>query len=156
MYIPLFRNRKFMRRKSLILLAAIITLSSCTTLKNSVDASSDLSKLGGMWELNYISGPRIAFNGLYPGKKPNLAFSLTEKRFNGNSGCNSFTGKLVADDSSISFDEPMAITKMACPGEGETIFFEMLKKVNKYTIHGDTTLNFMMGDIEIMRFHKIK
>lgn len=138
------------------MLAAIITFSSCNALKNTVDASSDLSKLGGMWELNYISGPRIAFNGLYPGKKPEIMFNLSEKRINGNSGCNSFMGKLVADDTSINFNEPMAVTKMACPGEGETIFFEMLKKVNKYAIAGDTTLNFMMGDIAIMRFKKVK
>ena len=145
-----------MRKTTLMLFTAIVTLSACNTLKNTVDASSDLSKLGGTWELNYISGPRIAFNGLYPGKKPELIFNLTEKRFSGNSGCNSFTGKLEADDSSINLNEPTVMTKMACPGEGETIFFEMLKKVNKYTISGDTTLNFMMGDIDIMRFSKTK
>ncbi|WP_158798389.1 META domain-containing protein [Pedobacter sp. L105] len=145
-----------MRKTTLMLFTAIVTLSACNTLKNTVDASSDLSKLGGTWELNYISGPRIAFNGLYPGKKPELIFNLTEKRFSGNSGCNSFTGKLEADDSSINLNEPTVMTKMACPGEGETIFFEMLKKVNKYTINGDTTLNFMMGDIDIMRFTKTK
>ena len=134
---------------------AVVTLSSCNTLRNTVEASSDLSKLGGTWELNYISGPRIAFNGLYPGKKPQLIFNLAEKKLSGNSSCNSFAGKLIADDSSINFNEPLAMTKMACPGEGEAIFFEMLKKVNKYTINGDTTLNFMMGDIAIMRFNKV-
>lgn len=145
-----------MRRTTWIVLTAIVTLSSCNTLKNTVDASSDLSKLGGRWELNYISGPRIAFNGLYPGKKPELLFELTEKRVSGNSSCNSFSGKLVADDNSINFNEPMVATKMACPGEGEAIFFEMLKKVNKYSITGDTTLSFMMGDIAIMRFKKVE
>jgi len=144
-----------MGRKTWIVLAAIVTLSSCNTLKNTVEASSDLSKLGGRWELNYISGPRIAFNGLYPGKKPELLVELLDKRVSGNSSCNSFSGKLVADDTSITFNEPFTTTKMACPGEGETIFFEMLKKVNKYAITGDTTLNFMMGDIAIMRFRKI-
>jgi heat shock protein HslJ len=138
-----------------MLLAAIVTLSSCNTVKNTVASSSDLSKLEGSWELNYISGPRIAFNGLYPGKKPELSFDLAEKRFSGNSSCNSYSGKLVADDSSINFNEPMIATKMACPGEGEAIFFEMIKKVNKYEVAGDTTLNFMMGDIAIMRFKKV-
>lgn len=143
-------------RRTTMILAALVIFSSCNTLKNTVDASSDLSKLGGTWELNYISGPRIAFNGLYPGRKPQMIFNLQDKRVSGNSGCNSFSGKLVADDSSISFNEPMAATKMACPGEGEAIFFEMLKKVNKYSVNSDTTLNFMMGDIAIMRFNKIK
>lgn len=85
-----------------------------------------------------------------------MTFNLEEKRVSGNSSCNSFSGKLVADDTSISFNEPMVSTKMACPGQGESIFFETLKKVNKYNINGDTTLNFMMGDIAIMRFNKIK
>jgi heat shock protein HslJ len=145
-----------MKRNTLMVLAAIVTLSSCNTLKNTVDASSDLSKLGGKWELNYISGPKIAFNGLYPGRKPELQIDLANKRLGGNSSCNSFSGELVADDTSINFNKPMVSTKMACPGEGEAIFFEALKKVNKYTITGDTTLNFMMGDIAIMRFKKIE
>lgn len=145
-----------MRRTTLVMLAAIVTLSSCNALKNTVEASSDLSKLGGTWELSYISGPRIAFNGLYPGNKPKMTFALSDKRVSGNSSCNSFSGKLVADDTSINFNEPMIATKMACPGEGEAVFFETLKKVNKYTITGDTTLNFMMGDIAIMRFRKLE
>ena len=143
-------------RKTTLIMLAIVTLSSCNALKNTVEASSDLSKLGGSWELNYISGPRIAFNGLYPGKKPQMVFNLADKRISGNSSCNSFSGKLQADDTSINFNEPLIVTKMACPGEGEAVFFEMLKKVNKYAITGDTTLNFMMGDIAIMRFKKIE
>jgi heat shock protein HslJ len=145
-----------MRRTTLMVLTVIGTLTSCNALKNTVEASSDLSKLGGSWELSYISGPRIAFNGLYPGQKPTLVFDLADKKVSGNSSCNSFSGKLNADDTSINFNQPMAVTKMACPGEGETIFFETLKKVNKYSIKGDTILNFMMGDIAIMRFKKIK
>jgi len=85
-----------------------------------------------------------------------MVFNISEKRVNGNSSCNSFSGKLNADDTSINFNDPMAVTKMACPGEGETIFFETLKKVNKYAVNSDTTLNFMMGDIAIMRFKKVK
>lgn len=138
-----------------MIMLAIVTLSSCNALKNTVEASSDLSKLGGTWELSYISGPRIAFNGLYPARKPQMVFNLSDKRVSGNSSCNSFSGKLLADDTSINFNEPLAATKMACPGEGEAVFFETLKKVNKYSITGDTTLNFMMGDIAIMRFRKV-
>jgi heat shock protein HslJ len=145
-----------MRRMGILALAVISTLSACNSLKNVVEASSDLSKLGGTWALNYISGPRIAFNGLYPAKVPTVTFDISQKRVSGNSSCNSFSGKLNADDTSINFNEPMISTKMACPGEGEAIFFETLKKVNKYTITGDTVLNFMMGDIAIMRFNKIK
>ena len=38
--------------------------------------ASNANALNGNWELNYITGPRIAFDGLYPEKKPVLQLSL--------------------------------------------------------------------------------
>ena len=123
-------------------------------MKPGTIGNGGLSQLGGTWELNYISGPRIAFNGLYPGKKPTIKFDIAEKRFSGNTSCNSFSGQLVADDAAVNFTKPFMMTKMACPGEGEATFVEMLKKASTYSITSDSTLNFMMGDIAIMRFSK--
>lgn len=143
-----------MKRLIWAAMAIIVSASGCTTLKPGTIGSSGLSQLNGSWELNYISGPRIAFNGLYPGKKPVINFDITQKRVSGNSSCNSFSGELVADDTTVNFTGPMMSTKMACPGEGEATFFEMLKKVNRYAVSSDTTLNFMMGDIAVMRFSK--
>ena len=141
--------------KRLMLFTVIVgVLTSCTTLKPGSIANGGLSQLGGTWQLEYISGPRIAFNGLYPGKKPFIKFDIAEKRFSGNTSCNSFSGQLIADDTTINFTKPFMMTKMACPGEGEAIFLEMLKKASTYSITSDTTLNFMMGDIAIMRFSK--
>jgi heat shock protein HslJ len=137
---------------SIVLLAGF---SSCNTLKVGSGDSSGLSKLEGTWEMDYISGPRIAFNGLYPGKKPVMTFKVSEMRVSGNSSCNSFSGKLDADDTKINFNSPLISTKMACPGEGEAIFFEMLKRVNLYSVNGDTVLTFRTGDIAMMRFKKI-
>lgn len=143
-----------MNRLMLLLLVATGTLSACTTMKPGSIGNGGLSQLGGTWELNYISGPRIAFNGLYPGKRPTIKFDVTGKRFSGNTSCNSFSGELSADDTAINFTKPFIMTKMACPGEGEAIFVEMLKKASTYAITSDTTLNFMMGDIAVMRFNK--
>ena len=141
--------------KRLVLFTVIISsLTACTTMKPGSIGNGGLSQLGGTWELNYISGPRIAFNGLYPGKKPTIKFDIAEKRFSGNTSCNSFSGALIADDTTINFTEPFIMTKMACPGEGEATFVEMLKKVSNYTITNDSTLNFTMGDIAVMRFTK--
>src|SRR5690606_25014597 len=106
------------------------------------------------WVLNYISGPRIAFEGLYPDKKPQLVFTVADKRVSGNTGCNSFSGPLVVDGNKIDFNQPMALTKMACRGEGETVFLETLKKVNTYSVSDGNTLTFIMGDIAMMRFSK--
>ena len=142
--------------KRLLILTAIITASvaACTTMKSGSIGSEGLSQLSGVWEMNHISGPRIAFNGLYPANKPIIEFNTREKKFSGNTSCNSFSGTLVADDSTISFNEPLMMTKMACPGEGEATFVQTLQKVNTYSVSNDSTLYFMMGDIVIMRFIK--
>lgn len=110
--------------------------------------------LNGMWELTYISGRRIAFEGLYPDKKPFIQFDRENKRVSGNTGCNSFTGRFEVSGSAISFPEPMAMTRMACPGEGEQAFTDMLKKVNAYAITDGATLSFLIGDVAVMRFTK--
>jgi heat shock protein HslJ len=115
---------------------------------------SDASKLNGSWELNYVSGSRIAFEELYPGKKPFIHFDVVNGKLNGNTGCNNFNGKLDVDGNKINFNSPMAMTRMFCPGEGENVFLESLKKVNSWSVSNDSTLNFIMGDIAIMRFSK--
>ena len=115
---------------------------------------SNYTKLEGSWELNYISGPRITFEGLYPNRKPEITFETAAKRVSGNNSCNSFNGPLNADDVKISFTEPMAVTKMACPGDGERVFMETLKTVTSYDVSDGQTLNFISGDIAVMRFTK--
>ncbi len=109
--------------------------------------------LDGTWELTYISGPKIAFEGLYPNKIPAITFDVSGKRVSGNTGCNNFSGELNTNGNSIDFTKAMAMTKMMCPGQGETVFLETLKKINTYSIT-DSTLNFIMGDIALMRFTK--
>jgi len=112
------------------------------------------TKLEGTWELNYISGPRIAFDGLYKTKKPFIRFDVSKMMVNGNTSCNNFNGKLDVDGNKINFNGPMAMTQMACPGMGESVFLDNLKKVSSWSVSGDSTLNFIMGDIAIMRFSK--
>lgn len=114
-------------------------------------ASAQATALGGTWELDYISGSRIAFGGLYPDRKPVVTFDVENSRISGNTSCNAFNGKLVADGNKISFANPLATTRMMCPGEGERAFLDTLKKVNAYAINGNT-LTFIMGDTALMRF----
>ena len=118
--------------------------------------TDSVSKLEGNWELNYISGPRIAFDGLYPNKKPTLNFDLKENHISGNSSCNSFNGKLVLDGNKIDFTQPMAMTKMMCQdGQGEQVFMSTLQKITSYDVTDDgKTLNLISGDIAMMRFTK--
>lgn len=128
-----------------------IILISCKCKK-----TDSVSKLEGNWELNYITGPRIAFDGLYPNKKPTINFDLKENHISGNSSCNSFNGKLVLDGNKIDFTQPMAMTKMMCQdGQGEQVFMSTLQKITTYEVTDDRkTLNLISGDIAMMRFTK--
>jgi heat shock protein HslJ len=133
------------------LIFAIITIlfliTSCAINKK----TSTLEKLEGTWELEYISGPRIAFKGLYPNKKPTITFDKISKKVTGNDSCNGYTADFNVVENTISFGEPGPTTMMFC-GEGEKVFLNMMKKINKYSIDPDGKLNLMIDDVPVMRF----
>lgn len=115
----------------------------------SVDAA--VARLEGNWELNFISGIRIAFDGLYKEKKPLIRFDLANSQINGHTSCNGFSSKYTINGNNIKFT-PGISTMMACPGIGEKTFNEMLLKVNRYALSDDNTLTFLMDDVAVMRF----
>ena len=55
-----------------------ILLLSCNASKA---IKSNTNLLQGSWELIYISGSKIAFEGLFPNKKPNIVFDLDGYKF---------------------------------------------------------------------------
>lgn len=134
-----------------LLLMTIFLFQNCSNSKKTVTNSS-AAQLNGTWELNYISGPRIAFEGLYPNKKPQLIFNLPATEVSGNSSCNGFSAPVKIDGSRISFGDGRQ-TMMACPGNGEQVFMSTLKKITSYSVDGNT-LTLIMGDIAMMRFTK--
>ena len=111
------------------------------------------AKLNGIWELNYITGPRIAFDGLFPDKKPQLIFALPSTEAGGHTSCNSFSARFTLKGDKISFADPTS-TLMACPGAGEATFLKALKTVTKYAVENGNTLVLMAGEIPVMRFVK--
>jgi heat shock protein HslJ len=131
-----------------------LTITGCNTTKQPLKTATSLE---GSWQLNYITGPRIAFDGLYPDKKPTITFDLKENRVSGNNSCNQYFGELNVDGNKINFkDAKMGMTMMACPGSGETTYMKTLEKIDSYSISEDgKTLNFIMGDIAMMRFEKL-
>lgn len=112
------------------------------------------SRLTGSWELTYLSGRRIAFEGLYPGKKPWITIDADSNQINGSTSCNNFSGKFKSKGSKIDFTGPLAMTMMACPGEGESVFVESLKKITTYAVSDNGVLSFFVNDVEMMRFRK--
>ncbi len=129
---------------------AILLLAGCNNAKKTT-AESDATQLVGSWQLNYISGPRIAFDGLYPTKKPQLIFDRDLVKVTGNTGCNSLSGSVKITANTISFGD-FITTRMACPGDGENVFLQTIRKVNKFAINDDNTLTLIMDDVAMMRF----
>lgn len=114
-----------------------------------VDLSANLD---GTWELTYISGPRIAFEGLYPGRKPTISFNSSEKRVNGHTSCNNYNAPFSIDANNISFGD-IASTKMACEGAGEATFLNTLSKITSWKIENGQ-LSLVAGDVELMRLKR--
>ena len=141
-----------------LFLFAIGVLAICTACNNQskiISDKMDLNELEGTWQLDYISGPRIAFEGLYPDKKPTISFNVKDKKVSGNSSCNNYSGPFTMEGFHVDFNGPIISTKMACQGEGESIYFNTLKKITRYAITDSVTLNLIMGDVAMMRFHKV-
>lgn len=121
------------------------------------EAMPKMTQLTGNWELDYIAGSPIEFQELYPRQRPTINFDTISNLISGSTSCNRYAGKLLVNGNKINFTGPLAVTKMACldsKGNGENLFLDNLKRVNKYAIGSDSTLSFIMGDIAIMRFTK--
>lgn len=115
--------------------------------------TAEQKKLIGTWQLNYISGPKIAFDGLFPNRKPEITFDLPATEISGFGGCNGFSCKITLDGNKINFGDALS-TMMACEGNGEPLFFKTLKTVTSFTVSDDNTLHLIMGDIAVLRFVK--
>ncbi|MBC6999465.1 META domain-containing protein [Cytophaga sp. FL35] len=138
--------RTFVR---ILVLAFIISVISCAS--HSKKSSSAL--FDNQWELQYITGPRIAFGGLYPNKKPKISFDRATKIVQGNNSCNGYRADYSLDAYKISFGEPGPTTMMYC-GEGEKVFLNTMKKVNAYGFDSSGNLELKMDEVVLMRFSK--
>jgi heat shock protein HslJ len=137
------------------LLACVLLGASCASMKKDTAAKETATELAGTWILDLIPYPAGTIDSLYPGRKPELTFEPARGKLSGYTGCNGFNGPLIAGKQTLSFKGDIAMTMMACPGEGEAVFMENLKKINRYDVSADgKTLTMILGDIALLRFHK--
>ncbi|MEO7524445.1 MAG: META domain-containing protein [Ferruginibacter sp.] len=113
------------------------------------------ANLNGTWELDYLAGQKKALDSLFPDRRPWLTFNTSSHEVSGNSGCNSLRTKLVATATNINFSDVMAMTRMFCQGDGESVFLETLHAVDAYTVN-ENRLTLIMGDKAVMHFKKSK
>lgn len=126
----------------------LLCLGACMSTNSSAEKLYNTT-----WELEYISGPRIAFNGLYPDKKPKITFNKTTNNVEGNASCNGYRAEYILNGNKLSFGEPGPTTMMYC-GEGEQTFLNTMKTVNAYSFDKDGNLVLMLNDVALMRFKK--
>lgn len=117
---------------------------------NAVSLQTDL--LSGNWELFYISGPKISFEGLYPEKKPSIFFNFGANTIHGNTSCNGFTSKYKMDAANLTIEDGLQ-TMRYCEGGGEQAFQAMMKKTTSYKIEAGN-LVFYFNDVPVLKFKK--
>ena len=144
-----------MKTKNIIplFLLTFILWSCGNSKKMSTETISDDSLYHTTWELEYLSGPRIAFEGLFPDQKPTITFDKSNKRVNGNNGCNGYSAEFIVKDNLLSFGEPGPSTLMYC-GDGEVFFMKAMREINQYHVDNDGKLVLMKGEVPMMRFKR--
>ncbi|MCB0667956.1 MAG: META domain-containing protein [Saprospiraceae bacterium] len=139
-----------MARHTVVIIMAMAFAFACSTTKK----MADKSLYNTTWELEYLSGPRIAFDGLYPEKKPIIRFNQQTKKVEGNNSCNGYSADFtLSGENGITFGEPGPTTMMYC-GQGEQFFLNTMEKINYYEIDQDGKLNLKLNDVVMMRFKK--
>lgn len=99
------------------------------------------------WELSSMMG--ALDSSKFPAGLPSLSF-LEGGRLAGFAGCNNFSGGFSLEGSGIQLD-PGAMTKKACPGNGEDLFMQALDKVKNFKVEKEK-LTLLDGDTELMSF----
>ena len=145
-----------MKKGSLIIVVFCLLTAACSSMKKQTETKADqVATLAGTWVLDVVPYTKGTFDSLYPETKPSLSFDPVQKKFTGYSGCNGINGALVADSNAISFKGDIIMTMKACPGDGESVFMENLKRINKYAVSANgKELTLIQGDLALMHFHK--
>lgn len=139
-----------MKKHTLFLFALMsLFLVSC-----SANMMTDNNKLfNTKWELEFITGPRITFQGLFPDNKPMITFNKMTGMVNGTSSCNPYNTAYKLNGSLLTFEQPAIATTAYC-GDGEVVFLKTMQQITHYKIEADGKLTLLMGDTPMMTFKK--
>lgn len=143
-------NLFIMKQHTIYFALMLAIIFSCDSVKKPSAIPAELKDPKKVWTLNYVTGPKITFDGLFPNKKPRVTFNLDSNEISGFTSCNSFSSKIKINGNTISINSPLQ-TMMKCEGSGENTFINMLEKVDRYHIV-DGKLEFLNNEIVMMRF----
>ncbi|AWW31444.1 META domain-containing protein [Echinicola strongylocentroti] len=126
---------------STLLLFLFLGFSSCSSVSN----LNPLQMLtGNNWVLSSLMGGGL---DMFSGGLPSLGFT-DDGKLSGSTGCNSFSGGYELNGTDINLN-PGAMTKKACPGNGENQFIDALKNVSNFKV-GKDKLTLLDGASELM------
>ncbi|MFC4721747.1 META domain-containing protein [Geojedonia litorea] len=140
-------------RKIILFLTSILAFSLVSCISKKQINQDNLYKT--TWELEYILEPQTPFNDLYPNKKPEISFNNSTNKVEGNNSCNGYSADYILKDNQLSFGEPGPTTMMYC-GDGEKVFLDMMKKINRFDFDQSGKLNLMVNEVLIMRFKSVE
>jgi heat shock protein HslJ len=108
----------------------------------------DTTTLAGVWHLQPVLASDTA-----TGKTPVIRFDLVKSHFSGNTGCNAMNGEFwySSNDSSLSFSDKFAVTRVICQGYNEQGFIKSLKSANHYRFEKGTLI-LMSDNTELSRW----
>lgn len=120
--------------KRAALLTAALIVASCATQPST--PASDL--LETYWRVVAIEGKGVARR---PGTRElHIVLKREGSRVSGFAGCNSLAGTFQQDGGGLRFSDKLAMTRMACVGEGDALeaaFTKALLSTNSYRIATD-------------------
>ncbi len=139
----------FKKQILLLMVAFSVLLTACM----STIRGDNAALYNNSWELTYITGPRITFQGLYPDQKPMLTFDRSTMMVSGTDSCNGYKSPFTIKGSAMTFGERELATLRYC-GEGEAVFLNILKEITHFRLETDGTLTLLKDNIPMMRFKK--
>lgn len=123
---------------SFVIAIVLASLASCHTAKQSTTGSASI--VGKYWKLIELNGEAVQ-PAEQLRREPHMILNSSEKRVNGNGGCNSFFGSYeLQRDNGITFSK-IGSTKMACPDDVmqvERLLFQAFETTTKFTLRNDT------------------
>ena len=130
----------------ILILTIFLGLSSCSSVGN----LNPLSLLtGNNWVLNSMLGKALD-PAKFAGGLPFLNFQEGGK-LAGFAGCNNFNGNFNLEGTSLKLD-PGAMTRKACPGDGEKDFTSALSQVANYKVNKNKINLLDVAAKELMSF----
>lgn len=121
-----------------VLTIALATFASCHTAEPSTTGSPSI--VGKYWKLIELNGKAVQPVEQLK-SEPHLVLNASEKKVNGNGGCNSFFGSYeLQGDNGITFSK-MGSTKMACSNDVMQVehqLFQAFQMTTKFTLRNDT------------------